>query len=92
VLHGHASTEEIAKFTKELASTTDPARKESVGESYAASAFCHYFFLDRDGKVIAANSACKPQRLRRPHQKSPQPGKRYRLRSNYESHPRLEYP
>jgi thiol-disulfide isomerase/thioredoxin len=50
-----ASTEDIAKFTKEMGvNYTILLGKESVGESYGGvSVLPTTFFLDRDGKLIA---------------------------------------
>jgi len=69
--------------------------KESVGESYGASAFCPPLF----SWIATARSSPREFGLQSRSvfvdhiKKSPQPGPSGpRLRSNYESHPRLEYP
>ena len=72
-----ASTEDIAKFAKEMGVNYPILLgKESVGQSYGGvSVLPTTFFLDRDGKLIAPRiRVAEPQRLCGPHQKSHEPG------------------
>jgi len=83
------------QFTKELGVNYPILLgKESVGESYGGvGVLPTTFFLDRDGKVIAREFGLQSRSVFVDHiKKALSQAKRYRLRSNYESHPRLEYP